>query len=708
MKNWKKLLVLLLALATVFAFAACDKEEPEETEPTLNPGDASCEHIFTEWEVEKERSCTKKGLKTRECETCGREEEETVPAYGHTFYGGECSECGREARDCDHPEVDTVVMSAATCTESGEEREVCRICKAVVDFNHISALWHPATTEVVISEATCTEDGEIHHICDLCGEVADVDYIWATWHSDTKEVVVSEPTCTENGLQHEICNVCNQVIDEDTLWSNGHEYEYIDAKNPTCTENGWYKYRKCTVCEYLYNFEERPATGHSYYADTCSVCSYVNPNFEMVTAPGIVENILPLAPHVQQIYTAADLVVEKYVGDINAKGQVDTYTLTVTVEGRYVIQVKEVYSGNNFNLYLYDYLGEQLTSDTYCVNGDYIYAKLTAGTYTIKLQQDSGYSTYELYVYHKKPYADVTDYDVICDKMEHPQQIINYYFCPTVTGVYGFTFSELLNNAELRIAVYDHLGEEVIYDSDRGNGYTHYGTLQAGETYNVRVYNDEDRITPFNLTISKPREITNLDGYTGVQGALTYDGQKDRFTFTATDTTYSIFVTGNSNDLRMYVKNYLGETLDYDDWTANGDCLTMKNLTVGQVYTIEISKRSNNVEYTLHVHTPKAAFAVNSDMAVRDSLEYPGQKNVYTFTVDRAGDHEIMFLIHEYSKYSYVDVKIYDANGKLIKEDSSVYNGNYFTLEGLEVGQTYTIYVSVYSGTADYTLSIQP
>lgn len=284
MKNWKKLLVLLLALATVFAFAACDKEEPEETEPTLNPGDASCEHIFTEWEVEKERSCTKKGLKTRECETCGREEEETVPAYGHTFYGGECSECGREARDCDHPEVDTVVMSAATCTESGEEREVCRICKAVVDFNHISALWHPATTEVVISEATCTEDGEIHHICDLCGEVADVDYIWATWHSDTKEVVVSEPTCTENGLKQEICNVCNQVVDEYTIWSDGHQYEYIDAKNPTCTEIGWYKYRKCTVCDYLYNYEERPATGHTYSQGTCSQCGVVDPESEIRTA----------------------------------------------------------------------------------------------------------------------------------------------------------------------------------------------------------------------------------------------------------------------------------------------------------------------------------------------------------------------------------------------------------------------------------------
>ena len=283
MKNWKKLLVLLLALVTVFAFAACGDKENEETEPTLNPGDENCEHVFTEWEVTKERSCTKKGLKTRECEKCGREEEEVLLAYGHSYYGGECSECGREAKECEHPEVDIVVMSEATCTESGEERKVCKICKAAVEINRISALRHPETTEVVISEATCTEDGEIHHICNLCGEVADIDYIWATWHSDTTVKVISEPTCTENGLSQEICNICGEVVDEDTIWSNGHSYEYIDAKNPTCTENGWYKYRKCTVCDYLYNYEERPATGHSFSQGTCSQCGVVDPESEIRT-----------------------------------------------------------------------------------------------------------------------------------------------------------------------------------------------------------------------------------------------------------------------------------------------------------------------------------------------------------------------------------------------------------------------------------------
>lgn len=708
MKNWKKLLVLLLALVTVFAFAACGDKENEETEPTLNPGDKNCEHVFTEWEVTKERSCTKKGLKTRECEKCGREEEETLLAYGHTYYGGECSECGREAKECEHPEVDIVVMSEATCTESGEERKVCKICKAAVEINRISALWHPETTEVVISEATCTEDGEIHHICNLCGEVADIDYIWATWHSDTTVKVISEPTCTENGLSQEICNICGEVVDEDTIWSNGHSYEYIDAKNPTCTENGWYKYRKCTVCDYLYNYEERPATGHSYYADTCYTCGYVNPDFEIVTAPGVAVNTLPMAPHEQVVYTGNDVVVEKHVGNISTKGQVDIYTLNVTVQGRYVIQLKEVYSGNDFNLYLYNELNEQVASDTYCVNGDYIYAQLTVGTYTIKLVQDDGYSTYEMYVYHKKPYVDVTDYDMISDKMEHPQQIINYYFTPSVTGIYGFTFSEMLNNTDLKIAVYDHLGAEALYDSDRGNGHTHYGTLLAGETYNIRIYNDDNSVTPFNLTIGKAKEITSIDGYTGAQGTLTFDGQKDRYTFTATDTTYSIFVTGNTADLELYLRNYLGEEVTHNYYCGHGEGITVSNLKVGQVYTIEVDRRYDNVDYTLYALTQKPAFAVNSDMAVQDILEYPGQKNAYTFTVDRTGDHKILFAIHEYTNNSYISVQIYDANGNLVRDDSYVSNGDYFTMNGLTVGETYTIYVSVYSGVLSYAMSIQP
>ena len=59
---------------------------------------ASCskahEHVYGEWEVVTEAGCETPGSKRRTCE-CGDEITETIPALGHNFVNGICTDCGK-------------------------------------------------------------------------------------------------------------------------------------------------------------------------------------------------------------------------------------------------------------------------------------------------------------------------------------------------------------------------------------------------------------------------------------------------------------------------------------------------------------------------------------------------------------------------------------------------------------------------------------
>ncbi len=665
----KKLMVLLLVLTVAFCFAACSGDEPEETKPKLNPGDANCEHVWTEWEVVKENTCSKNGKQERECETCGKEEEETLLAYGHSYSGGQCIECEKKAKECDHEETYNVVLKQATCTSDGEERKVCDRCKAVVDYQYISAFWH----------------------------------------NETETVVVLQPTCTEDGKEQQICKLCNEVVYEYTIWSSGHDYTYIDGQAPTCTEIGWYSYKRCNVCEYVYNYEERPATGHTYRADTCAVCGFVNSAFEMITAPSLSGNQLIVNKSEIVTYDALAAKIDTFNGEVTGKGTNQTWTFTAEIDGRYLIWLNEVYNNYYLKLEVYNALGERIDYDNYMYNNDGRYYDLEAGTYKVKITYGDGKTTFNLNIGYAKPVLDISGYDVINDQMQFSRQTNKYTFVPTVSGVYYFYLGEMTGNAEMAMAVYNRLNERINYSGYLNNGEGLKVELNAGETYTVHIENAYNYLTAFKLMVGRQQVSQDISGYTSVVDSITYKHQLNYYTFVATSTECRFELSGIADGkyLSLSLYNYLGERLDSDGYCYNGEGFTKTNLVIGDTYTIVVSYSYELSDYVLNLYTAKAPVAVNSDMGVRDKIEYGDQTNTYTFTVDREGEHKIMLIILSYENYSCLSISIYDADGNRVKNDSSVYDGNYFDMGYLTVGQTYTIYVNEYGGDVDYVLSIQ-
>lgn len=638
MTSLKRLLALLLCLAMVLSFAACSdnggsnddddkKEKEEEKGESLNRGDEDCDHVWGEWEILKENSCTKDGSQMRTCELCEREEKETIVAPGHAFYGDKCEECGKKAPECAHKK----------------------------------------TKEVKISEATCEKDGRTNIVCTKCNGIVNVNY----------------------------------------EYSYGHTYVYHEGKDPTCKEPGWYSYSTCEKCDYT-SLEEIPATGHAFVAGVCTSCGEADGNFEVVNGITITNNEYTVPKTDPVSYDVVAAVIDVHTGNMAAEEQKDTYTFTAAETGRYYIWLTEVLSGTDIGVYVHNSLGE-IASNHYCGNEEGVTVDCVAGeTYTIYLCESWGFSSYQLNVGHKKATVDISGYDVINDSIEYLEQYNTYTFTPAVAGSYNFSFSEMMNNCELRIHVFNRLNEEIAWENycSNGEGVT-VDNMVAGETYTIAVEHDYYDMSSYTMTVGKQSAVVDASAYTAIHDSIRYPDQKNVYNFVVPANGAYRFELANITDNKevdLYVYNHLGERVNYSTYVGNGEGLTLTDLVAGDTYTIVVEYSYELADYTLKIGTPKAALDISSDMAVKDRIEYGDQVITYNFVADKDGDHSIVILMDSDAR---VELYIYDKNGNTIDYDSYFYNGDALYLNDVKVGDAYTICVYEDGYLVDYTLSVQ-
>lgn len=107
---------------------------------------------------------------------------------------------------------------------------------------------------------TCTDKGYTIQTCKECS------YEWNTDYTDATEHNWVDPVCNGDGTHTLTCN--NKNVDgwvcDETLTLNCAESAITFGYEPaTCTEQGYTKYQ-CTVCNYTWDADFVPATGHSY------------------------------------------------------------------------------------------------------------------------------------------------------------------------------------------------------------------------------------------------------------------------------------------------------------------------------------------------------------------------------------------------------------------------------------------------------------
>ncbi|MBQ2658928.1 MAG: hypothetical protein IJF87_10230 [Erysipelotrichaceae bacterium] len=149
------------------------------------------------------------------------------------------------------------VISAPTCTESGETAYECHRC---YDYSYIettSPLGHNYKKQIT-KESTCEEGGITTYTCTRCGD-SYTKKTPALGHDIKYEE--KEMTCLEDGYRKGTCSRCDKTINEFYL-APGHDIKYEVLTQATCEEEGERK-ATCNRCGETW-MEKIPPLGHKY------------------------------------------------------------------------------------------------------------------------------------------------------------------------------------------------------------------------------------------------------------------------------------------------------------------------------------------------------------------------------------------------------------------------------------------------------------
>ena len=242
----RKIIVLLIGLAAccMFGFVGC--AEQEQQQPAGHTHDLQYIEAI-------DPTCTEEGNRAYwYCSGCGKYYADgsainelnygswTIAALGHNF-------------------ADWQTVTAATCTENGEQQRFCIDCGAK-ETGIIAASGHDYTQSIV--PPTCSAQGYTLHTCQNCGDTYSDNFTDMTAHTYGEWQQISNPTCTAEGEKQRFCLNCGHrdTAPVDKLAHNYGEWQTIDAA--TCTEKGKEQH-VCTACGAR---EERDISvlGHAY------------------------------------------------------------------------------------------------------------------------------------------------------------------------------------------------------------------------------------------------------------------------------------------------------------------------------------------------------------------------------------------------------------------------------------------------------------
>lgn len=221
-------------------------------------------HIYGEWTVDKEATCSANGIEKRVCECGELETREIVFVGSHSF--GEwtetlaptCSEKGLETRICVCGESETREINAtgehtfgewtealaATCVDNGSKVRECA-CGATetaeIEFTGIHTFGEWSLSD----ESVCPATQKDVRTCINCPETETRVSETQGEHAYGEKEVYRDATCTKHGELRAYC-ACGEYISEKV--KAGHKNVIDAAVFPTDTKTGLTEGSHCSVC----------------------------------------------------------------------------------------------------------------------------------------------------------------------------------------------------------------------------------------------------------------------------------------------------------------------------------------------------------------------------------------------------------------------------------------------------------------------------
>jgi hypothetical protein len=279
--------------------------------------------------------------------------------------------------------------------------------------------------------------------------------------------------------------------------------------------------------------------------------------------------------------------------------------MTVPRDGQYRFELDEMMAGMAVSIGVYAEKGNTINADGYSTSGEGITtAGLKAGqALDIRVQQKSGFGTYQLKVGTAKEKRDVTGYTVISDSTEFTGQKNHYTFVMPGDGICRMELAEMMANAAVAIEVKDRLGNRVNADGycTSGEGLT-LTSLKAGETYDV-IISQSSGYSGYELRIGPPKPVVALTGNIMLEDSIQYTDQQNVYTIAAQGDRLRLTLSEipGSGAVALDVRDRLGNRLNADGYMQNGEKLEAQLPGDGSKVTIYVAGRQGRFRYRLNV-----------------------------------------------------------------------------------------------------------
>ena len=180
---------------------------------------------------------------------------------------------------------------------------------------------------------------------------------------------------------------------------------------------------------------------------------------------------------------------------IEFENQRNNYYFIPPYTGLYRFSIQEINANCSVSILIWDEYDITLLergSDGGCV-------MLEAGkTYRVQIRYVSGYSSYALAIGYQKKTIDISDYDLIRDRISFEGQRNEYSFKPKKTGKYTLSLKSYVNSCILELVVLDKYRNAIIYSTSTSNTIE----LTHGEQYCIRIQQNSD-YSEYELIIEK-------------------------------------------------------------------------------------------------------------------------------------------------------------------------------------------------------------
>lgn len=355
-----------------------------------------------------------------------------------------------------------------------------------------------------------------------------------------------------------------------------------------------------------------------------------------------------------------------FSGSISSENEVDKYKFTTGNAGTYCFSTERS-SGGSVKIRISGENGKSIDSDY-----DTLIIDLEAEkTYILSIEYNNGACDYKGSIGKPSPIIDITGQKTISGNIYYEGQKDKYLFTTSSNGIYRFD-TDLSSGGEVRIRISGENGNSI--DSDL-NGLTI--ELEERKNYILSV---EYTNTPcdYAISIGVPVTVTDISNISSFSGEITYQDQKNIYTFTApTDGTYhyeSNLSSGAEIRIRISGENYV--SLD------SGINRLSIDLEAGKKYILSIEYRNSPCKYTINVGIPIAITDVSGTATIWGNIFYIDQKDKYIYTAPITGTYIFESILTEEGE---IRIRISGENGK-----SLAYATNYLTVE-LEAGKTYIL-----------------